>query len=271
MLRIVNRTPALDRDACLREVKRLQLQFAEIACQLRAQKRPAVIVYEGRMGAGKRGSIKRVTAQLDADRYVIHAVGAPEGEDAAHHYLYAFWRRLPVRGQIVIFNRSWYRWALSRRVEGLYNEHEWQRACNEINAFERQLVDFGTILVKFWIHISPDVQLRRFQTLQDTSYSPQQTAGEDWRDMARWAAYDEAVSEMLLRTSTIRAPWTIVEGNDKWWARLKTLRTLVEVFSKELDYEPHKPARKATKDRKKGSKAGEKEKPRKRRDTRKKG
>jgi polyphosphate kinase 2 (PPK2 family) len=127
------------------------------------------------------------------------------------------------------------------RIEGFCTEEEWKRAYREINEFERQLVDFGMIVTKFWIHISPEEQLRRFEMRRDTEYKAWKLTDEDWRNRAKWDAYAEAVNDMLLRTSTATAPWTIVEGNDKWFARVKTLRTLVGVLGKELDHQPAEP------------------------------
>jgi polyphosphate kinase 2 (PPK2 family) len=124
------------------------------------------------------------------------------------------------------------------RIEGLCKEAEWRRAYREINEFERQLVDFGIILAKFWMHISQEEQLRRFEQRQDTPYKSWKLTDEDWRNREQWGRYEEAVGDMLLKTSTLTAPWTIVESNDKWFGRVKTLRTLVESISKELDYQP---------------------------------
>jgi polyphosphate kinase 2 (PPK2 family) len=128
-------------------------------------------------------------------------------------------------------------------VEGFCTEAEWRRAYREINEFERQLADQGFVLAKFWIHISPEEQLRRFEQRQGTPYKAWKLTEEDWRNRQKWDAYEQAVEDMLLRTSTISAPWTIVEGNDKLWARIKALRTLVELLSRELDYEPTDPVK----------------------------
>jgi polyphosphate kinase 2 (PPK2 family) len=217
-----------------------QLQLRELAYQLYVQKRTLVMVYEGWDAAGKGGNIKRVTEKLDPRGYEVFSIAAPKGEDATHHYLYRFWRRLkpPSEKQILIFDRSWYGRVMVERIEGFCTEAEWKRAYREINEFERQLVDFGTILVKFWIHISQEEQLRRFNQRKVTPYKAWKLTDEDWRNRAQWDAYDRAVNDMLLKTSTVTAPWTIVEGNDKWFARVKTLRTIVEVLSSELDHQP---------------------------------
>jgi AMP-polyphosphate phosphotransferase len=139
---------------------------------------------------------------------------------------------------VLIFDRSWYGRVLVERVEGFAREAEWQRAYREINDFERQLTEAGTIVVKFWIHISKDEQLRRFEQRSQTAYKRWKLTDEDWRNRDKWDAYTEAVEDMLLKTSTIVAPWTVVEGNFKWYARVKTLSTLVKTLSRELKYEP---------------------------------
>jgi polyphosphate kinase 2 (PPK2 family) len=146
------------------------------------------------------------------------------------------------------------------RVEGFCTEEEWKRAYREINEFERQLADFGMVLAKFWIHISREEQLRRFQERERIAYKQWKLTDEDWRNREKWDAYEEAVNDMLLRTSTATAPWTIVEGNDKWYARVKALRTLVEVLSKELNYQPAEPPIKGTKSQKKENTAAKKKK-----------
>lgn len=243
MLETIDLSQSLTREEYVRDMLRYQLQLRELAYQLYVQKRTLVMVYEGWDAGGKGGNIKRVTEKIDPRGYEVLPIAAPKGDDATHHYLWRFWRRLkpPDEKQIIIFDRSWYGRVMVERVEGFCTEQEWKRAYREINEFERQLADFGMILAKFWIHISAEEQLRRFEARQDTPYKAWKLTEEDWRNRAKWGPYEEAVNDMLLRTSTATAPWTIVEGNDKWFARVKTLRTLVEVLSKELDYQPSEP------------------------------
>ena len=229
---------ALTREEYVEQLVRYQVALSELGYQVYMQKRPVVMVFEGWDAAGKGGSIKRITEKLDPRGYVVYPIAAPEGEDKTHHYLYRFWRRLPERGQIGIFDRSWYGRVMVERIEGFCNEAAWKRSYREINQFERQLVDFGAIMFKFWMHISKDEQLRRFQERESTPYKAWKLTAEDWRNREKWDKYEVAVEEMLLRTSTLSAPWTIVEDNDKWYGRVKVLRTVVQRLSKELDYHP---------------------------------
>jgi polyphosphate kinase 2 (PPK2 family) len=245
MLENVDLSKALTKKEYNHELVRYQLQLRELARQLYEQKRTLVVIYEGWDAGGKGGNIKRVTERLDPRGYEVFSIAAPKGEDGTHHYLWRFWRRLkpPDEKQVLIFDRSWYGRVMVERIEGFCTEDEWRRAYREINEFERQLVDFGMIMAKFWIHISPEEQLRRFEARKDLPYKRWKLTEEDWRNRQRWDQYEEAVEDMLLRTSTITAPWTIVEGNDKRYARVKALRTLVDLLSKELDYEPVDPVK----------------------------
>ena len=260
MLETVDLSQSLTKEEYVESLIPYQLQLRELAYQLYAQKRTLVIVYEGWDAAGKGGNIKRVTERLDPRGYEVLPIAAPTGEGKTHHYLWRFWQRLkpPDEKQILIFDRSWYGRVLVERVEGFCTEEEWKRAYREINQFERQLVDFGMILVKFWLHISPEEQMRRFQERQETDYKRWKITGEDWRNREKWDQYTVALEDMLLKTSTYTAPWTVVEGNCKWFGRAKTLRTLVGVLSKELDYQPTKPSVKAGKKKGKKRKKGAK-------------
>lgn len=238
MLNQVDLTLSLDKETYKRELLRYQLALHDLGYQAYVQQRPVVMVFEGWDAAGKGGAIKRVTERLDPRGYMVHSIAAPKGDDAEHHYLWRFWRRLPEAGQIAIFDRSWYGRVMVERIEGFCTQAEWQRAYREINAFERQLVDYGTVLFKFWMHISKDEQLRRFEERAADPIKQWKLTDEDWRNREKWDLYYDAVEEMLLKTSTHLAPWTIVEGNDKHYARVKVLRTLVNDLSKALDYNP---------------------------------
>jgi polyphosphate kinase 2 (PPK2 family) len=240
MLETIDLSAKLTREEYVQGLLQYQLQLRELAYQLYVQKRTLVVVYEGWDAGGKGGNIKRVTEKLDPRGYEVFPIAAPKGEDATHHYLYRFWRRLkpPDEKQILIFDRSWYGRVMVERIEGFCTEAEWRRSYREINEFERQLVDSGMVLAKFWIHISQEEQLRRFEGRRDTPYKAWKLTDEDWRNRDKWDAYEEAVNDMLLKTSTVTAPWTIVEGNDKWFARVKTLQTLINTLSEALDYTP---------------------------------
>jgi polyphosphate kinase 2 (PPK2 family) len=237
-------TLKLDRQLSRAEYERTllmhQLQLRELAYQLYRRKRTLVVVYEGWDAAGKGGNIRRVTEKLDPRGYEVLSIAAPAGEDKTHHYLWRFWRRLkpPQEKQVLMFDRSWYGRVLVERVEGFAKEAEWKRAYREINDFERQLSEAGMIVVKFWIHIGKDEQLRRFEQREQTPYKRWKLTDEDWRNRQKWDVYTNAVEEMLLKTSTIVAPWTVVEGNFKWFARVKCLDTIVKSLSRELKYKP---------------------------------
>src|SRR4030066_2350499 len=163
MLETVDLSLSLDRDQYDLDLIKYQVALHALGYQVYVQQRPVAMVFEGWDAAGKGGAIKRVTEKLDPRGYVVYPIAVPQGEDATRHYLYRFWRRLPEAGQIAIFDRSWCGRVMVERIEGFCNEAEWMRAYREINQFERQLIDFGTILLKFWIHISKEEQLQRFQ------------------------------------------------------------------------------------------------------------
>ncbi|MEW5867672.1 MAG: hypothetical protein AB1894_00225 [Chloroflexota bacterium] len=242
MLSTVDTTLTMDQDEYEKQLIKYQVALYKLAYQVYVQQRPIVIVFEGWDAAGKGGAIRRITEKIDPRGFVVYPIAAPKGDDATHHYLWRFWRRLPETGQIAIFDRSWYGRVMVERIEGFCSEAEWKRAYREINYFERQLVDYGTILFKFWLHIDKEEQLRRFESRSDDRLRSWKLTDEDWRNREKWDLYEEAVNEMLLKTSTITAPWTVVEGNSKLYARTKILRTIVEKLSLELEYDPFKAA-----------------------------
>ena len=217
-----------------KQLKVLQAELHELAFQVYTQKRPVVIVFEGMDASGKGGTIKRLTERIDPRGYVVWPISSPSGEDKDRHYLYRFWRRLPEQGQIAIFDRSWYGRVLVERLEGFCTEADWRRAYSEINQFERQLTDFGSLVFKFWMHISKQEQLNRFRERERTNYKTWKITDEDWRNRGKWEDYITAAEEMLLKTSTPEAPWTLVEANDKYFARIKSLRTVAEKLRREL-------------------------------------
>jgi AMP-polyphosphate phosphotransferase len=245
MLETLDLSQKLDREEYIRQLARRQIQVRELGWQVYLQRRPVVLVFEGWDAAGKGGVIKRITEKLDPRGFVVYPISAPHGEDKTKHYLYRFWRRLPERGTMAIFDRSWYGRVLVERVEGFAKENEWKRAFKEINAFERQLHDFDTVVVKFWLHISREEQLKRFEERQRIGYKAWKLTDEDWRNREKWGAYEDAAEEMLVKTSTTLAPWILVEANDKYWARVKVMSRLVEVLSKALNYKPADPLKKS--------------------------
>ncbi len=242
MLEKIDLTQSLPQEEYQEKLVHYQIQLHNLGYQLYVKKRSLIIVYEGWDAAGKGGNIKRVTERLDPRGYEVFPIAAPSGDDKTHQYLWRFWRRIkpPDEKQILIFDRSWYGRVLVERVEGFCKEAEWKRAYHEINEFERQLVDAGSIVVKFWIHISKEEQLRRFEERQNDLYRSWKLTDEDWRNREKWDRYTRAVEDMLLKTSTLTSPWTVVEGNDKNFARVRTLSTLVETVSKELGIKTEK-------------------------------
>jgi polyphosphate:AMP phosphotransferase len=196
-----------------------------------------VAVFEGNDAAGKGGSIRRVTRALDARRYQVVPIAAPTDEEADHPYLWRFWRHLPERGKFVIFDRSWYGRVLVERVEGFCAEADWMRAYGEINDFEEQLIRNRTLVVKFWLSIDSDEQLRRFKEREEIPFKNFKITEDDWRNREKWPLYEEAVCDMVERTGTQIAPWTLVEANSKRYARVKILKTLVKRIEQALTAE----------------------------------
>jgi AMP-polyphosphate phosphotransferase len=194
------------------------------------------IVFEGPDAAGKGGAIRRITGALDARQYLGIPIAAPTEEERAQPYLWRFWRHLPRRGRSTIYDRSWYGRVLVERVEGFCTEADWMRAYSEINDFEEQLVLNRTLLAKFWLQISKDEQLKRFKLREKTSFKRFKITAEDWRNRKKWDAYQIAADEMVQRTSTSLAPWTLIEANDKFYARIKVLKTLVQRIERVFDY-----------------------------------
>lgn len=242
MLSNVNMSLSLDKPVYKERLILNQVALAQLGYQVYVQQRPVVILFEGWDAGGKGGAIKRITEKLDPRGYGVYSIAAPQGDDKSHHYLWRFWRRLPESGQIAIFDRSWYGRVMVERVEGFAAENDWKRAYREINQFESQLIDSGVILFKFWMNITRDEQLRRFEDRANDKLRSWKLTDEDWRNREKWDVYEEAVNEMLRKTSTHTAPWTIVEGNDKRYARVKVLSTLVEQLSKELKYKVKLPS-----------------------------
>jgi polyphosphate kinase 2 (PPK2 family) len=194
----------------------------------------SVLVFEGWDAAGKGGAVRRLTEAMDARLYRVVPIAAPTDEERAHQHLWRFWRHIPRAGRVTIFDRSWYGRVLVERVEGFAREDEWRRAYLEINDFEQQLGEHGIAVMKFWVHIDKDEQLRRFKEREATEFKQYKITDEDWRNREKWEAYEEAVNDMVIHTSRRDAPWTIVAGNDKRFARIQILETVCKRLEKAL-------------------------------------
>ena len=225
---------SIDKDAYKGELAEQQGRLNQLSRHKRFEKLSVVCAFEGSDAAGKGGAIRRVTQALDARRYDVIPIAAPTDEEKARPYLWRFWRNLPERGRMTIFDRSWYGRVLVERVEGFCAEADWMRAYGEINDFEAQLVANRTVVVKFWLQISKDEQLARFQAREATAFKQHKITQEDWRNREKWDAYRLAVSDMIERTSTADAPWTVVAANDKYFARVSVLRTLADAIEAAL-------------------------------------
>lgn len=234
ILRGLDLSLSLEKKKFEKELERLQEKLGRLTRKLRKKRRSLILAFEGPDAAGKGGAIRRLTEAMDARVYRVDSVSAPTDEERSHPYLWRFWRVLPGVGFVTIYDRTWYGRVLVERIEGFARPEEWKRAYSEINGFEDQLAEFGTIVLKFWIEISPDEQLKRFKSRRATPYKQYKLTEEDWRNREKWDAYEAAACEMIERTSTDRAPWTLVEGNDKRWARIKVLRTITDRLEREL-------------------------------------
>jgi len=219
---------SLTRKQYKEQLKKYQARLNLLHRKALARGVSTLMVFEGADAAGKGGAIRRCTPALDSRRYQVIPFAAPTDEERAHHYMWRFWRHLGRAGRVMIFDRSWYGRVLVERVEGFATEDEWMRAYAEINDFEAQLVEHGIVLLKYWLHITPEEQLARFKARQETPWKQWKLTEEDWRNRQKWAEYEMAVHDMVERTSTSIAPWTLVEGNDKLFARVKVIKTLVE-------------------------------------------
>jgi polyphosphate kinase 2 (PPK2 family) len=219
---------SLARDVYKSELQRLRAEINELCWQAYKNKRSILLVFEGVDAGGKGGAIRRFTSAIDARLYRAIPVAAPTDEEKAHHYLWRFWRHVPRAGYITIYDRSWYGRVLVERVEGFATNAEWRRAYAEINQFEEQLVESGAILFKFWLQISQEEQLQRFKDRENTPYKRYKITDEDWRNREKWPQYKLAINEMVVHTSTESASWTMVEGDDKPFARIKVLRTICD-------------------------------------------
>jgi polyphosphate kinase 2 (PPK2 family) len=224
----------MDKDEYKDELDKYQEKLHSLELEVFHGGLPVAVVFEGIDAAGKGGAIRRLAQCLYPRNYEVVPVGAPNDWELNHHYLWRFWKELPARGQIKIFDRSWYGRVLVERVEGLAAPYEWKRAYREINEMEEELVRFGTVVVKFWLQVDREEQLNRFMDRKEDPLKEWKLTDDDWRNRERWDQYMEAAREMLFRTSTTYAPWTVVEGNSKYYARIKVLKTVCEAIESAL-------------------------------------
>lgn len=228
----VDLSPTISDEDYDEQLKKLQKRLGELHNLVYRRKIPVVLCYEGWDAAGKGGNIRRIAKPLDPRGFDVMPIASPEPHELNRQYLWRFWTRLPRSGHICIFDRTWYGRVMVERLEGFCSEDDWKRAYNEINEFERQLTDWGAVVLKFWIHIDQDTQLARFTDRQNTPEKQWKLTEEDWRNREKWPQYEAAIDEMLEKTSTENAPWYIIESNDKKYARIRTLRLLIDALEK---------------------------------------
>ena len=225
---------SLDEKEYEKKLEKQQARIAELTMRLRKEGRSLICAFEGVDAAGKGGSIRRLLSSIDARNARVMSVAAPTDEERAHPYLWRFWRGLPRVGHTTIYDRTWYGRVLVERVEGFCAPEDWKRAYGEIAAFEEELMESGVILCKFWLQISPAEQLKRFHSRVQTPFKQYKLTEEDWRNRGKWDAYQAAALEMIERTGTPEAPWTLVEAEEKHWARVKVLKTVADRLEEEL-------------------------------------
>lgn len=221
-----------------KRLAKLQRQLTHVQQAYYHQRRRAVIVFEGWDAAGKGGAIRRVTRKLDPRGFQVHPIAAPNATEQGKHYLYRFWSRLPAPGCLSLFDRSWYGRVLVERVEKLATSGQWSRAYQEINEFERQLHDDGVKVVKFFIHISEEEQLKRFEARLHNPYKRWKLTEEDIRNRQQRPAYMRAINDIFKYTNTVYAPWNIVRGDNKHYARVEVISRLIEMLSDGVDIVP---------------------------------
>lgn len=217
-----------------KKLKKLQNRIELLHGELYQRKIPVVLALEGWDAGGKGGAIRRLTEKMDPRGYVVYPIASPTLEEKNHHYLWRFWKEIPKDGHIAIFDRTWYGRVMVERIEGFCSQIEWRRSYEEINEMEESLVNHGAIVLKFWLHIDKEEQKARFESRMDNPAKQWKITDEDWRNREKWDLYEEAIEEMLGRTSTKDAPWIIVEGNDKRYARIKVLQSVVEAMESRL-------------------------------------
>ncbi len=225
----------LDQDSYDAALAKATARLSHLHRKAKAKGITTILVFEGWDAAGKGGAIRRLIAPLDARDYQVISIAAPTDEERNQHYLWRFWRHLPRAGRVAIFDRSWYGRVLVERVEEFADDEEWRRAYGEINDFESQLIDFGMVLLKFWLHITPEEQLARFEQRRALPYKQWKLTDEDWRNREKWPLYEAAVNDMVQQTSTHISPWVLIEGNCKRHARVKAIQAFTAALGAALD------------------------------------
>jgi polyphosphate:AMP phosphotransferase len=233
----VDLSKTMEYDEYRQKLEELQKRLEILHSEIYRRRIPVVIAFEGWDAGGKGGAIKRLTANLDPRGYAVYPTSSPNDIEKKHHYLWRFWKNMPKAGHIAIFDRTWYGRVMVERVEGFCTENEWKRAYREINEMESHLCNSGALVLKFWLHIDKDEQEKRFNERTNTPEKQWKITDEDWRNRSKWDAYEECVDEMLLKTSTLYAPWIVVEANSKYYARIKVLQSVVDAIEERLEKE----------------------------------
>lgn len=225
---------SLTREEYKEQIDELQKKLEMLHSEIYRRRIPVVLGFEGWDAGGKGGAIRRLTSHLDPRGYQVCPTAAPNDIEKKHHYIWRFWKNVPKAGHIAIFDRTWYGRVMVERIEGFCSEDEWKRAYQEINEMEAHMANAGAVVLKFWLQIDKDEQERRFKERMETPEKQWKITDEDWRNREKWDEYEVAVNEMLVRTSTTYAPWIVVEGNDKYYARVKILRTVVDALETKI-------------------------------------
>jgi polyphosphate kinase 2 (PPK2 family) len=234
ILSSVDLSVKIDRNEYRSLLEKYQERIMELEHEAYKKRIPVIIVYEGWDAAGKGGNIRRLVQGMDPRGYEVIPIAAPNDVEKSHCYLWRFWNHMPKAGHIAIFDRSWYGRCMVERVEGFCTGEEWNRSFAEINEMEAHLTGFGAVIIKFWLHIDKNEQLRRFRERELIEHKKWKITNEDWRNRKKWNEYGRAVNEMLYQTGTKAAPWTVIEANDKYYARIKALTTVINRIEEQL-------------------------------------
>ncbi len=230
----VDLSKTMEKDVYKKKYDEMKACMRSMQNRLYMEKIPLILVFEGWDASGKGGTIKRLTAPMDPRGYEVIPISAPAGDEKTHHYLWRFWKHMPKRGHVAVFDRSWYGRVLVERVEGFARPQEWMRAYDEINELEAMLQDEGAIILKFWLHIDKDEQERRFKERMENPEKQWKITDEDWRNREKWPDYEAAASDMFAKTSTKQIPWHVIPANSKYYARIKVMETILQSVEERL-------------------------------------